>query len=105
MNQQLLIPFDFFEQSRESIRILLDLINDDNKQIYQLVFDIEVNKVLIACASNKENVVFNIVDEKGKTPSGFSACWRSYLHIKQELKNKYGNQTIQRIEELIAKAG
>lgn len=105
MHQQFLIPFEFEEKSRESIRTLLDLLNDNNKQIYQLVFDIEINKLLIACASNKENIVFNIVDINGNTPSGFSACWRSYLHIKHELKHEYGNQTIQRIEKLITKIG
>ncbi len=72
----------------EKANVLLQALNDrrKTKEMYlpQYYFKHLDMVVLIASDKNK-NTLFNIIDMEGKTPSGFSACWRSANHIKQEL--------------------
>jgi len=70
---------------------LLDALNDGRKPkdmfLPQYCFKEGTKSVYIA--SNKEKqVVFNVLDENGNTPDGFSANWRTLPHILDDLKIK-----------------
>lgn len=69
---------------------LLEALNDGRKKkdFYLPHFYWQENGNIILMAVNPEkDTMFNIIDgQTGKTPEGFSACWRNLHHIKQELK-------------------
>jgi len=67
---------------------LLEALNDGRKakEMYlpQYYFK-QLDMVVLIASDKNKNTLFNIIDMDGKTPPGFSACWRSANHIKQEL--------------------
>lgn len=73
----------------DSANVLIDMLNDGRKA--KEVYDAEscsiYNGFYIFAAKNKEgSIVFTVLDGLGKIPDGFNACWRSWAHIKTELK-------------------
>lgn len=73
----------------DSANTLLDSLNDGLKETeyYEPQYYFQQNEMIVLIAANKQkNMLFNIIDSKGKIPSGFSANWRTAIHIKQELK-------------------
>lgn len=72
----------------EKANALLEALNEGRKpkDEYQPQYYFQTGEMIVLIAANKEkNVVCNIIDLEGKTPEGFSACWRNAHHIKQEL--------------------
>lgn len=66
---------------------LLDALNDGMKVKYEPHYYFQEGKLIVLIAVNKfKDSIYNILDLDGKTPDGFSACWRSLSHIKQDLK-------------------
>lgn len=65
---------------------LLEALNEGRKkkEIYAPHYYWQENGNIILMAVNpQKDAVFNIIDGKtGKTPEGFSACWRNFEHIK-----------------------
>ena len=82
----------FSELQLERANQLLFLINEGlkEKEKYKpfCVFTINQFDVYV-CAKTVEkdklDLQFNVLDFEGNTPNGFSANWRNYSHIKQEL--------------------
>lgn len=73
----------------EKANNLLEQLNDGRKKkefyIPHYYWQENGNIVLMAVNSEKD-IMFNIIDgTTGKTPDGFSACWRNLQHIKKEL--------------------
>ena len=58
--------------------------NRKNKITELIIIKINANLYLLS-AKIKDSKVFNIVDSFGEIPNGFSANWRTFQHIKQEL--------------------
>ena len=81
---------DLFEFLRlQKAGELLDLINYDLKKNdkYQSIAYYEENGFTVFIIANKnKDILMNILDYEGNIPSGFCANWRSFSHIKQELK-------------------
>ena len=69
---------------------LLDTLNDGRKEkeCYNSHNYFHHNGLYIFRASITETSpqLYNVLDENGKTPEGFSANWRSADHIKHELQ-------------------
>lgn len=68
---------------------LLNLLNEDlkEKDKYQPVAVFTENGFdVYICANREKDLLCNILDFEGKTPKGFSANWRIYAHIQQDLK-------------------
>lgn len=69
---------------------LLDALNDGatkKKELYHGQYAFTEGAFTIFMAANAEKIlVFNILDEEGNIPSGFSANWRDLNHIKQDLQ-------------------
>lgn len=87
-SQQLTIPFEFESKPEEAINNLLSLLNTDRKNPFKLSFLVEYDSYVIACASNKESEIFNVVDIDGKIPQGFCVCWRDIYHINNDLNKQ-----------------
>lgn len=88
------LQLDFFKPISEEIDLsnkannLLSALNDGRKksELYEPAYYKQVNDLVILIAQNKQkDTLFNIINLEGTTPSGFSACWRIALHIRQEL--------------------
>lgn len=80
------------EQENEKLTIsannLLQALNDGMKVKYEPHYYFQEGNLIVLMAVNKQKeAVFNILDLEGKTPDGFSACWRNLEHIKQDLTN------------------
>lgn len=73
----------------ERANSLLEMLNEgrNEKERYapQFYFQ-ERDMVVMIAANSKKNMLCNIIDIEGKTPEGFSACWRTAQHIRHELK-------------------
>lgn len=72
----------------EKANALLEALNEGRKprDEYWPQYYFQTGNMIVLIASNKEkNVVCNIIDLEGKTPDGFSACWRTPAHIIHEL--------------------
>lgn len=79
-------PVDEFLTQKANV--LLEALNEGrkSKEQYQPLYYFQEDDKIVLIAGNKEKkIVCNILDLKGNTPDGFSACWRSVNHIKQEL--------------------
>ena len=81
---------DLFEQLRLSkAGELLDLLNQDlkpNEQFQPIAYFEEKGFTVFICSNKSKDILMNILDLEGKIPPGFSANWRIFEHIKQELK-------------------
>ena len=73
----------------EKANYLLGSLNEGRKKkdFYLPYYYWQENGNIVLMAVNQEkDTMFNIIDGKtGETPEGFSACWRTINHIKQEL--------------------
>lgn len=68
---------------------LLDSLNEDlkPKEQYQSVgIFTEKGLNVYICANSEKDILFNVLDYDGNFPKDFSACWRTFEHIKQDLK-------------------
>jgi len=86
---------DAFDESIviENANILIDMLNDGlpKKDLYYGNIHFKYKGLWVLMAQNKnKDAVFNILDDKGKTPNGFNACWRSINHIKHEINRCNG---------------
>ena len=78
----------FEEVAIKKANHLLDLLNEGKKgtDIYKSQYYFPHNGYLVFMAANaKKDLLFNIIDKDGNIPEGFSVCWRSLPHIKQEI--------------------
>lgn len=84
------MQLELFEPlSIESANSLLHMLNEGRKKDFFHAHKCTQHKAfLLISAKNSNEIWFNIVDENGKTPEGFSANWRNAEHIKQELNLK-----------------
>ena len=66
---------------------LISLINDDlkEKEKYELKWYTNHDKLYVFAIQDKENLLFNVIDDMGEIPDGFSVNWRTFSHIKKEL--------------------
>ena len=85
----------FSEIQLERANSMLRAINEDlkPKEKYHPIATFESNNLdVYVCGRKVDNdlydLLFNVLDFEGKTPKGMSANWRTYSHIKQELKVK-----------------
>jgi hypothetical protein len=70
----------------ESANNLLVMLNDGQKDKYEPQFYYQEQDKIVLIASNKhKNMVCNVIDMQGNAPNGFSANWRTFSHIKEEL--------------------
>lgn len=81
---------DLFQKIRtEKAFELLNVLNADLKQNekYQDVccFD-EKGFTVYVVANKSKDIMMNILDFEGNIPEGFSANWRTFEHIKTDLK-------------------
>ena len=82
----------FTEIQIQNANELLHLINDElkEKEKYKPLYVFtQGNYEVYVCGrmieKDKYDILFNVLDFEGKTPSGLSANWRNYEHIKKEL--------------------
>ena len=87
--------FDEYEIDQKNEKLskaaddLLEALNEGMKVKYEPHYYFQEGDKIVLMAVNKDkDVVFNILDLDGKTPAGFSACWRNLEHIKQDLNIK-----------------
>lgn len=81
----------FSEIQLERANKLLDLLNEDlkPKEKYKPIAVFTENGFdIYICGNYRKEILFNILDFDGNFPNGFSACWRNFGHIKQDLKLK-----------------
>lgn len=78
----------FENQWQNKANELLESLNDGlkGKEVYDAGNVIQINDKIVFAAHNKDRSVYNILDETGNIPPGFNACWRSFSHIRHELK-------------------
>lgn len=70
---------------------LLEMLNEDLKinERYKSQFTfIEKGYTVFVVANKHKHVLFNVLDSLGEAPDGFCVNWRTFGHIKQELKIK-----------------
>ena len=88
------LELDFFKPIAEEIDLsnkandLLEALNDGRKksELYEPTHYKQLNDLVLLIAQNKQkDTLFNVIDINGKTPVGFSACWRIAQHARQEL--------------------
>jgi len=76
------------EKLSKAANAILAALNDDQKDKYEPHYYFQEGNYIVLMAVNKhKEAVFNILDLDGKTPNGFSACWRNLEHIKQDLNS------------------
>lgn len=82
----------FTQKQIDTANELLQLLNEDlkEKEKYKpIACFTEKGYDIYVCGRNVEKdkieMLFNILDFKGKTPKGFCVNWRIFSHIKQEL--------------------
>lgn len=79
----------FSEIQLERANNLLDSLNEDLKPKEQYepigIFTHEGFDVYI-CGNAQKEILFNVLDFDGNFPADFSTNWRTFLHIKNELK-------------------
>lgn len=66
---------------------LISLINDDlkEKEKYELKWYTTHGKLYVFAIQDKENLLFNVIDDMGEIPDGFCTNWRTIEHIEKEL--------------------
>lgn len=66
---------------------LVDAINEGRKpkDRYKPHSYVQIGRYVVFSIKKGENILFNCLDINGDVPSGFSACWRSYHHVFEEL--------------------
>jgi len=76
------------EKLSNAANSILAALNDGQKDKYEPHCYFQEGNYIVLMAVNKhKEAVFNILDLDGKTPNGFSACWRNLEHIKQDLNS------------------
>ena len=79
----------FTEIQLQRANTLLDSLNEDlkPKEQYKPIgvftengFDIYI------CGNSDKDILFNVLDFDGNFPDGFSATWRTFQHVKDELR-------------------
>lgn len=79
----------FSEIQLQRANSLLDSLNEDLKPKQQYkpigVFR-EMGFEVYVCGNSDKDILFNVLDFDGNFPNGFSACWRTFYHIKNELQ-------------------
>lgn len=73
---------------KKAIELLNTIIQSDNRKNRTTEIDIVKigSNLHLLAAEIHGSKVFNLVDTLGEIPSGFSANWRNFQHIKQELR-------------------
>lgn len=68
---------------------LLESLNEGRKgkEVFEAGEVVQVNDKIILTAFNKEKQVYNILDEFGNLPKGFTMDWRNYSHLIHDYKN------------------
>ena len=79
----------FTEIQLQRANALLDSLNEDLKPKEQYkpigVFTEKGFDVYI-CGNSDKDILFNVLDYDGNFPDGFSANWRTFQHVKDELR-------------------
>lgn len=79
----------FTEIQLQRANDLLDSLNEDLKpkeQYQPICVFTEMGFDVYICANIEKDILFNVLDYDGNFPDGFSANWRTFEHIKQDLK-------------------
>lgn len=73
---------------KKAVELLNAVIESDNRKNRTTEIDIVKVKpdLYLLVAEIHGAKMFNLVDGLGNLPSGFSANWRNFQHIKQELR-------------------
>lgn len=73
----------------EKANNLLILLNDGvhKKERYEPhYYFLEKKHIVLIAINRNKDLLFNVIDAtNGNVPENFSACWRNWQHIKQEL--------------------
>lgn len=76
------------EKLSKAANDILAALNEGMKDKYEPHYYYQEKDLVILMAVNKhKESVFNVLDLEGKTPNGFSACWRGLGHIKINISN------------------
>lgn len=79
----------FTEIQLQRANDLLDSLNEDLKpkeQYHPIGVITEKGFDVYICTNIEKDILFNVLDYDGNFPDGFSANWRTFEHIKQDLK-------------------
>jgi len=68
---------------------LLETVNDgykDKEKYHPHYSFIEKGHIVYIAVNKQKDVIFNVLTEFGDFPKDMSTCWRSWCHIKEDLK-------------------
>lgn len=81
----------FEELIMKSADELLDMLNEGRtkKELFYGQYTYRHGNFNVFMAANIEKkAVFNVLDDEGNIPAGFSMCWRDFSHIENELNKQ-----------------
>lgn len=79
----------FSEIQLERANALLDSLNEDlkpNEKYEPIGVFTEKGFDVYICGNAKKEILFNVLNFDGNFPAGFSSNWRTFIHVKDELK-------------------
>jgi len=88
------ITIDYDEILTTKANHLIDMLNEGlkKKEEYKTFAYTQVNNLIVLIVTNKEkDFLGNVLDTKGSTPEGFSACWRNLAIVKQDIQENLIN--------------